>query len=129
MQQGGKTLNQLNSTLPKVSVVCVTYNAAGTREADNYKFASTYKIERQYKWLGYCASYANNKQPELIKHFYVAYGKRLKSYISMELAGLVYKYRKSVLYIRKKSKLSKLNYVFQQIFGIQAKKIVNNNSK
>jgi len=100
-----------------------------SREADNYKFASTYKIERQYNWLGYCASYPNNKQPELINQFYAAYGKRLKSYISMELAGLVYKYRKSVLYIRKKSKLSKLNYVFQQIFGIQAKKIVNNNSK
>ncbi|MGZ3755149.1 MAG: glycosyltransferase family 2 protein [Mucilaginibacter sp.] len=100
-----------------------------SREADNYKFASTYKLERQYKWLGYCVSYPGNKQPQLIKQFYVAYGKRLKSYISMELAGLVYKYRKSVLYIRKKGKLSKLNYVFQQIFGIQAKKIVNNNSK
>ena len=30
MQQGGKRLNDLNETLPKASIVCVTFNAAGT---------------------------------------------------------------------------------------------------
>ncbi len=30
MQQGGKRLSNLNDALPKVSIVCVTYNAAGT---------------------------------------------------------------------------------------------------
>jgi glycosyltransferase involved in cell wall biosynthesis len=30
MQQGGKRLNELSGTSPKVSIVCVTYNAAGT---------------------------------------------------------------------------------------------------
>ncbi|MGZ3755148.1 MAG: glycosyltransferase family 2 protein [Mucilaginibacter sp.] len=46
MQQGGKTLNQLNGTLPKVSVICVTYNAAGTlptmlKSYGQYKSADT----------------------------------------------------------------------------------------
>jgi glycosyltransferase involved in cell wall biosynthesis len=96
-----------------------------SREANNYKFSSVFKIEKQYKWLGYCAAYPKNRRPELINKFYAAYTKRLNAYASLDLAWLLYKYRGIVFYMRKKSKWSKLNYMFQQIFGTQAKKLVN----
>jgi len=94
------------------------------READNYKFSSVSKIERQYKWLGHCAGFAKNKQPQLINQFYIAFTKRLRSYISLDLASLMFKYRSSIFYIRKKGKLSKLNQIFQQTFGVRAKELV-----
>ena len=94
------------------------------READNYKFSSVYKIERQYKWLGHCANFAKNKQPQIITAFYTAFTKRLGSYLSFNLALLMLRYRASIFYIRKKGKLSKLNQVFQQIFGVRAKELI-----
>ena len=95
-----------------------------SRETDNYKTSSVSKIEKQYKWLGYCAAYPKNRRPELIRQFYAAYTKKLNSYASPDLALLLYKYRPIVFYMRKKSNWSKLNYMFQQIFGTQAKKLV-----
>jgi len=94
------------------------------RETDNYKIPSASKIEKQYKWLGYCVAYPKNRRPELINKFYTAYTKKINSYASLDLARLLYKYRRIVFYMRKKSKWSKLNYIFQQIWGTEAKKIV-----
>ena len=96
-----------------------------TRETDNYKIPSASKIEKQYKWLGYCAAYPKNRRPQLISQFYEAYKKKINSYASLDLALLLYKYRSIVFYMRKKSKWSKLNYMFQQIFGTKAKKLVD----
>lgn len=95
------------------------------REDDNYKFSSIHKVLRMHKWLGYCAGYSKNKYPRVIKQFYNAYNKRLNSFTSVGLGLLLYKYRATVFYIRKKSSLSKLNYMFQQIWGINFKKLVN----
>jgi len=95
------------------------------RDKNNYKFSSVFKIEKQYKWLGYCASYPKNRRPELINKFYKAYTKKLNSYASLDLARLLYKYRDVVFYMRKKSRLSKMNYIFQQIWGTRAKELVD----
>jgi glycosyltransferase involved in cell wall biosynthesis len=46
MKQGGKRLNDMHGALPKVSIVCVTFNAAGTlpdlfKSVEQYKSADT----------------------------------------------------------------------------------------
>ncbi len=94
------------------------------RDKDNYKMPSASKLEKQHKWLGYCAAYPKNRRPELINKFYAAYTKKINSYASLDLAQLLYKYRDIVFIMRKKSKWSKLNYIFQQIWGTEAKKMV-----
>jgi glycosyltransferase involved in cell wall biosynthesis len=43
------------------------------REKDSYKFSSVQKIERTYKWLGYCASFKKNKNQAVINEFYNAF--------------------------------------------------------
>ncbi len=95
------------------------------RKKDKYKFSSVEKIERLHKWLGYCAAFKGNKKPELVKAVYNAFTKRLDHYFSPDLSRLLYKHRKNIFYIRKKSVLSNLNYIFSQAWGVKAKRLIN----
>jgi len=93
------------------------------RKNDKHKLSSVQKIERIEQWLAYCSAFPENKDPQLIDQFYVAYKKRVRSYLSFELSTLLFKYRKTVFYIRKKSKLNRLNYIYNQVWGAKTKKI------
>ncbi|MCR8558593.1 glycosyltransferase family 2 protein [Mucilaginibacter sp. BJC16-A38] len=92
------------------------------REKNAYRFDSIQKIEREYKWLGYCAAFKNNKRQALVSAIYQAYTKRLNNHVSFALSRLLYKYRNTIFFIRKKSSLSKLNYIFGRIWGVKTKR-------
>ena len=94
------------------------------REKDNYKHSSVFKLEKQYKWLSLCSAFEKNRDQKLIDQFLIAYKKRMNSFASFNLALLLYKYMDIVFYVRKKSRKSKLNYIFQQVWGTRSKKIV-----
>jgi glycosyltransferase involved in cell wall biosynthesis len=93
------------------------------RKNDKHKLSSVQKIERIEQWLAYCSAFPENKNQQLIDQFYLAYRKRVRSYLSFELSTLLFKYRKTVFYIRKKSKLNMLNYIYSQVWGVKTKKI------
>jgi glycosyltransferase involved in cell wall biosynthesis len=93
------------------------------RKKDAYKFSSFQKIERIQTWLGYCAAFNKNKNPQLITQFYNAFAKRVNSYASFKLSVLLFKHRNAIFYIRKKSKLNMLNYIYSQIWGGKTKKL------
>jgi hypothetical protein len=93
------------------------------RKADNYNFSSVQQIERMNLWLSYCAEFPKNRHPQLIKKIYAAYTNRLNTFTSFDLVKLLYKYRKTIFYIRKKSNLSKLIYIYKQVWGAEAKKM------
>lgn len=94
------------------------------REKDNYRHSSVFKLEKQYKWLSLCAAFEKNRNPALIDAFFSAYKKRMNTFASFDLARLLYKYMDIIFFVRKKSRKSKLNYIFQQVWGTRSKKIV-----
>jgi glycosyltransferase involved in cell wall biosynthesis len=93
------------------------------RRNDKYKQSSVQKIIRIQQWLGHCAAFPKNRDSELIKEFYEAYSQRVNGYISFKLSVLLFKYRKTIFYIRKKSKLNRLNYIYSQIWGVKTKNL------
>lgn len=92
------------------------------RTKNEYRFDSIQKMEREYKWLQYCASFKKNKRPQVVEAIYRAFEKRLNNYVSTDLSRLLFKYRKAIFYTRKKSSLSKLNYIFGRIWGVKTKR-------
>ena len=93
------------------------------RKSNNYKHSSVEKIERIHQWLGYCAAFAKNKDQAIINEFYEAFTLRTNTYFSLKLSRLLFKYRKTIFYIRKKSKLNMLNYIYSQVWGLKTKKV------
>jgi len=93
------------------------------RRIDSYKLTSVQKIERVHQWLAFCAAFPKNKNQQVIDQFYNAYTKRVNGYISFSLSRLLFKYRKTIFYIRKKSKLNMLNYIYSQVWGVKTKKL------
>src|SRR5260221_12866019 len=93
------------------------------RKKDAYRFSSVQKIERTFTWLSYCAAFKKNKNPELVSEIYEAYKRRVNNYLSFKLSLLLYKYRHTIFFIRKKSNTSKLNYIYSQIWGLKTKKL------
>ena len=91
------------------------------RDKDDYKFSSRYKIQRTYKWLGYCAAFTKNKNAELIMEIYKAYEKKINNYITFDLSFILYKYRHIIFFIRKKNNLSRFNFIYGQIWGSKLK--------
>lgn len=95
------------------------------RKDDKYKHSSVHKIQRIQQWLSYCANFPKNRDQHLINQFYNAYTRRLNNYISFELSVLLFKYRDRIFYIRKKSKLNMLNYIYSQVWGGKTKKLLS----
>jgi glycosyltransferase involved in cell wall biosynthesis len=95
------------------------------RKRDKHKLASAQKIERIQQWLKYCAEFPKNKDQALIDTFYNAYTRRVNSYVSFTLSRLLHKYRKTIFYIRKKSKLNRLNYIYSQVWVVMIKKLLS----
>ena len=91
------------------------------RKTDKYKVSSVQNIERTRKWLARCASFEYNKDPKVIQSIYHAYIKRASTYLSFDLSALLFKKRKYIFYVQKKSALSKLNFIYKQIWGSKVK--------
>jgi len=92
-------------------------------KTDKHKLSSVQKIERIQQWLYYCAAFPKNKNQQLIDEFYAAFTERVNSFVSFRLSKLLFKYRKTIFYIRKKSKLNMLNYIYSQVWGVKTKKL------
>ena len=86
------------------------------------RLSSVTKIEKIQQWLLYCKNFPKNKNQQLVDEFYDAFSLRTNSYISTRLSALLFKHRKTVLYIRKKSKLNMFNYIYSQFWGLKTKK-------
>jgi len=95
-----------------------------SREKDNYKMSAIESFERTERWLAYCAEFKFNKDPLLIKEFYLAYKERKNRYISLKLTRLFFKHWETIFFMRKKSRISKFNYIRKQIWGLKVKKQV-----
>ena len=93
------------------------------REKNAYRFGSMQKIEREYKWLGYCAAFKYNKRPQIVTAFYDAFTERMNKHVSFKLSRLLFKYRDIIFYVRKRSYLNKLNFIYSKIWGGKAKKM------
>jgi len=93
------------------------------REKNAYRFGSMQKIEREYKWLGYCAAFKYNKRPQIVTAFYEAFTERMNKHVSFKLSRLLFKYRDIIFYVRKRSYLNKLNFIYSKIWGGKAKKM------
>ncbi|HEY8781614.1 MAG TPA: glycosyltransferase family 2 protein [Mucilaginibacter sp.] len=93
------------------------------RKKEKHKHSSIQKIERIEQWLCSCASFPKNKHRQIIDQFYNAYTQRVNSYVSFKLSRLLFRYRKTIFYIRKKSKLNMLNYIYSQVWGTKTKKL------
>jgi len=93
------------------------------RGADSHSLSSVQKIMRIQQWLAFCAAFPKNRNPEIIEQFYNAFTQRVNSYLSFTLSRLLFKHRRTIFYIRKKSKLNRLNYIFGQVWGLKTKKL------
>jgi glycosyltransferase involved in cell wall biosynthesis len=93
---------------------------------ESKKLSSVTKIERIQQWLRYCKDFPLNKNQQLVDEFYEAFTQRVNSYVSTRLSALLFKHRKTVLYIRKKSNLNMLNYIYSQFWGLKTKKALSN---
>jgi glycosyltransferase involved in cell wall biosynthesis len=90
------------------------------REKDKYKMSSIENFDRTLTWLQYCKSFKYNRNQALINRFYDAFKKRSDTYLSFEFSKLLLKYRKVIFCMRKKTTLSKLNFVRKQTRGLKA---------
>jgi len=67
------------------------------------------------------ASYKYNKDQKLIDKLLIKYRTRLTSYLCFGLVIFMYSHYKSLLFISKKSTMSKLNFIFKHIWGSKFK--------
>jgi len=95
------------------------------REKDNYKLSSIEKYENTLNWLSICRTFKHNRNPALIEKFYETFKERADSYFSFRFALLLLAHWKSIFFTRKKSSISKINYVRKQFLGIKTKKLLN----
>ncbi len=84
---------------------------------------SVQRFEQDLKWLQLSKDFRFNKNPDLMQNFYNKFTSRINAVVSFDFAWLVFKYRKQVFFIQKKSSLSKLNFIFKLIWGLKIKSL------
>lgn len=89
------------------------------------KLSSDQKQNKKIQWLKSCAEYPKNKNPELINSIYSEALKSNDGYISIKLARLIYKNRKKLFRINKKSTFSKLNFLLKEIWGGEIRRLLS----
>jgi glycosyltransferase involved in cell wall biosynthesis len=88
----------------------------------NSRMAPINTYEKILNWLQYCNSFKYNRDKALINRIYTAYKKRAGTFLSFEYCGLLFKLRKAILFISKKSAISKLNFIRKEARGFKAAK-------
>ncbi|OYY05644.1 MAG: hypothetical protein B7Y76_00865 [Sphingobacteriia bacterium 35-40-5] len=81
------------------------------------------KYERKMLWIKSCVDYPKNKNPEFIQNLYAEFQKNKEEYISFGLAKLIYKNRRILFSINKKSSFSKLNFTLKELWGGKIRRI------
>ena len=81
------------------------------------------KYERKMLWIKSCVDYPKNKNPEFIQNLYTEFQKNKEEYISFGLAKLIYKNRRILFSINKKSSFSKLNFTLKELWGGKIRRI------
>jgi len=94
-------------------------NLERTRNRDGIH--SKQKIEKKIKELQIFAGYKFNKDPRFLIRLARLYETRLNSYLALKLVLFMYKHFRLLFLISKKGTLSKLNFVFKQIWGVKFK--------
>lgn len=79
------------------------------------------KIQKTLNELQIFASYNYNKDQKFIDKFLIKYRTRLTSYLCFGLVIFMYSHYKSLLFISKKSTMSKMNFIFKHIWGSKFK--------
>jgi glycosyltransferase involved in cell wall biosynthesis len=92
------------------------------RNTDKYNFPSVQKIERTKAWLKLCAEFKLNKDPLFVQKVYQAYQRRSVSYVTLSLPAILLKKWRLIFYIQRKSTLSKLNFIYKQMWGSKIKR-------
>lgn len=66
-------------------------------------------------------NFRHNKDQKFIKMLRLEYLKNLNSYLSPKLVFVLYKHLRLLLYIHKKSTVSKINFVYKHLWGLKLK--------
>jgi glycosyltransferase involved in cell wall biosynthesis len=82
------------------------------------------KIENQLKITREFAAYPHNNHNEFKQKLLQLMEDRMHSYFSFQLAWFIFKHRNTLLYIQKKSAISKLNFIIKQVWGYKFKQLV-----
>lgn len=82
------------------------------------------KIEKEFAILQLFHS-LNFKNQNVLNQLLVLYQHRMHAYFSFGLAFFIFKHRKSLLFLKKKSRTSKLNLISKYLWGYKLKKLFN----
>jgi glycosyltransferase involved in cell wall biosynthesis len=92
------------------------------KEKANYiRHNATRRFQQNLNWFKAFKDFPRNKNPELMKQFYAKFLNRTNSAVSFGFAALVFKHRKLIFFVRKKSTLNKLYFIFKLIWGLKVK--------
>lgn len=89
------------------------------------KAKSLQKIENRLSITNTFTNYPYNKDQPFKQHLLNLMQERMGSYFSFSLAWFVYKNRDVLLFIQKKSRFSKLNFVIKMVWGYRLKQLFN----
>ncbi|MDB5141349.1 MAG: glycosyltransferase family 2 protein [Mucilaginibacter sp.] len=88
------------------------------------KQGSLEKIENQRKIIELFSNYPFNKNTSFKQKLLLHMEHRMHSYLSLSLAYFIFKHRRILLYIQKKSAFSKLNFILKFMWGYKTKKLL-----
>lgn len=88
------------------------------------KPGSLEKIEKQIKIIELFSGYPFNKDMNFKNKLLLHMERRMRSYLSISLVSFLFKHRRVLLYIQKKSAFSKLNFILKFIWGYKTKKMM-----
>lgn len=81
-------------------------------------------IEKEFQIVNLFHDYPFNKNKVFTAKLYELYQKRMNSYFSLSLALFIYKNKTELIYIKKKSAISKLNLIMKYAWGYKLKKLL-----
>ena len=93
-----------------------------SREKNKNQQSGYQNFKKNVTWLSYCSSFKANREKTLIHNTYKAYQERISKSISFRLGWILFRRRKTMLYMLKKPFWSKLNYIRKQIIGLDVRK-------
>lgn len=89
------------------------------------KQSTLLQIKKEYERLSVFEHYPQNNHQSFKTRFLVLYQKRMESFFSLSLAFFIYRNKKELLFIQKKSTSSKLNFILKYAWGYKLKKLLN----
>lgn len=83
------------------------------------------QIKKEYERLSIFEHYPQNNHQSFKIRFLTLYQKRMESFFSFSLAFFILCHKKELLFIKKKSTSSKLNFILKYVWGYKLKKLLN----